>query len=265
MYREVTMIEVREVLRLRGEGLPKKRIAVQLGLDPKTVRRYLTAAAMAGVRVTAAIGDEDVRQVLLAAAPDGRSPARDGWARCLDQRASLERWLGDGLRLTKIRNCWSGRASTSRIPRCIGSRSWSCSLAKRHRRSRCSMTSRARSCSSIRAGWAGSRCPSENGDGSCLDLYRGAQCLSLWSVQFVRSASMANGLAFAPRGRSSCRPKQWRSSSSRTSSRSPPPRDPRCRSHALPPPRESSSRGSKRSSMRSHGADRHLRQSVSRV
>jgi hypothetical protein len=27
MYREVTMIEVREVLRLRGEGLPKKRIA----------------------------------------------------------------------------------------------------------------------------------------------------------------------------------------------------------------------------------------------
>ena len=37
MYREVTMIEVREVLRLRGEGLPKKRIAAQLGLDPKTV------------------------------------------------------------------------------------------------------------------------------------------------------------------------------------------------------------------------------------
>ena len=49
MYREVTMIEVREVLRLRGEGLPKKRIAAQLGLDPKTVRRYLEAAATAGV------------------------------------------------------------------------------------------------------------------------------------------------------------------------------------------------------------------------
>ncbi len=51
MYREVTMIEVREVLRLRGEGLPKKRIAAQLGLDPKTVRRYLETAATAGVRV----------------------------------------------------------------------------------------------------------------------------------------------------------------------------------------------------------------------
>ena len=55
MYREVTMIEVREVLRLRGEGLPKKRIAAQLGLDPKTVRRYLTAATTAGVRATATI------------------------------------------------------------------------------------------------------------------------------------------------------------------------------------------------------------------
>jgi hypothetical protein len=61
MYREVTMIEVREVLRLRGEGLPKKRIAAQLGLDPKTVRRYLAAAASADVRVTATISDEEVR------------------------------------------------------------------------------------------------------------------------------------------------------------------------------------------------------------
>ena len=103
MYREVTMIEVREVLRLRGDGLPKKRIAAQLGLDPKTVRRYLTAAAMAGVRVTATISDEEVRQVLLALHPTRGRPRGDGWARCLEQRAAIERWLGEGLRLTKIR------------------------------------------------------------------------------------------------------------------------------------------------------------------
>jgi hypothetical protein len=74
MYREVTMIEIWEVLRLRGEGLPKKRIAAQLGLDPKTVRRYLGAAATAGVRVTPTVSDEEVRQVLLALHPvgDGR-------------------------------------------------------------------------------------------------------------------------------------------------------------------------------------------------
>jgi Winged helix-turn helix len=103
MYREVTMIEVREVLRLRGEGLPKKRIAAQLGLDPKTVRRYLEAAATAGVAVTATISDEAVRQVLLALHPAGGRPRGDGWARCVEQRAAIERWLGDGLRLTKIR------------------------------------------------------------------------------------------------------------------------------------------------------------------
>jgi transposase len=103
MYREVTMIEVKEVLRLRGEGLPKKRIAAQLGLDPKTVRRYLRVAATAGVRVRATISDEEVRQVLLALHPAGGRPRGDGWARCLEQRPTIERWLGDGVRLTKIR------------------------------------------------------------------------------------------------------------------------------------------------------------------
>jgi hypothetical protein len=39
MFREVTMVEITEVLRLWLAGTPKKRIAAQLGLDPKTVRR----------------------------------------------------------------------------------------------------------------------------------------------------------------------------------------------------------------------------------
>jgi transposase len=103
MYREVSMMEIREVLRLRGEGVAKKRIAAQLGLDPKTVRRYLGAADTAGVRVTPTINDDDVRQVLLALHPAGGRPRGDGWARCVEQRTAIARWLGDGLRLTKIR------------------------------------------------------------------------------------------------------------------------------------------------------------------
>jgi IstB-like ATP binding protein len=55
------------------------------------------------VRVTATISDDEVRQVLLALHPAGGRPRGDGWARCLDQRAAIERWLGDGIRLTKIR------------------------------------------------------------------------------------------------------------------------------------------------------------------
>src|SRR5688572_12424143 len=104
MYREVTMIEIKEVLRLRSEGLPKKRIAAQLGLDPKTVRRYLTVAATAGVPLTGgAISEEHVRAVLLALHPSGGRPRGDGWSRCAEQRPVIERWLADGLRLTKIR------------------------------------------------------------------------------------------------------------------------------------------------------------------
>ena len=69
MFREVTMIELKEVLRLGGKGLPKKRVAAQLGLDPKTVRRYLKAATAAGLHADGdPVSDEQVRNVLLARA-----------------------------------------------------------------------------------------------------------------------------------------------------------------------------------------------------
>ena len=88
MYREVTMVEVKEVLRLWRAGLPRKRLAAQLGLDPKTVRRYLAAATAAGVRAEgAAVTDDEVRDTLLGAAAAwaagpaataGRSVSRSG-------------------------------------------------------------------------------------------------------------------------------------------------------------------------------------------
>ena len=104
MFREVTMVELKEVLRLWGEGLPKKRVAAQLGLDPKTVRRYLAAAAETGLRVDAEpVSDEQLRDVLLALHPAGGRPRGDAWTRCAEQREPIRRWLEDGLRLTKIR------------------------------------------------------------------------------------------------------------------------------------------------------------------
>src|SRR6266851_1076803 len=48
-YREVTMLEVKEVLRLWLDGVPKKRIAAQLRVDRKTVRRYVAAAVARGL------------------------------------------------------------------------------------------------------------------------------------------------------------------------------------------------------------------------
>jgi transposase len=104
MYREVTMIEFKEVLRLWREQIPKKRIAAQLGLDPKTVRRYLHAAEAAGLgdgRET--LHDEQVRDVLLALQPSGGRPHGEDWTRCSEQREAIRHWLAQGLRLTKIR------------------------------------------------------------------------------------------------------------------------------------------------------------------
>ena len=57
-YREVTMFEVKEVLRLWLAGVAKKRIAARLGLDPKTVRRYVKSALAAGIHDEATLTDE---------------------------------------------------------------------------------------------------------------------------------------------------------------------------------------------------------------
>jgi len=58
-YREVTMLEVKEVLRLWLAGVRRKRIAAQLGLNIKTVRRYLRAAHEHGLTPTASADQLD--------------------------------------------------------------------------------------------------------------------------------------------------------------------------------------------------------------
>jgi transposase len=104
MYREVTMIEVTEVLRLWRAGLPTKRLAAQLGLDPKTARRYLTVAEAVGLRPDGPPPtDDEFQRVLLALHPGGGRPRGDGWAVCAAHRDRIEGWLAEGVRLTKIR------------------------------------------------------------------------------------------------------------------------------------------------------------------
>lgn len=124
MYREVTIIELREVLRLWQTGLPKKRLAAQLGLDPKTVRRYLAAAAATGVRADGgAVSDEQLRDVLLALHPTtGGRPRGDGWSRCQEQRAAIQRWLTDRLRLTKIRKLLARTGCPDRVSEALSLR-----------------------------------------------------------------------------------------------------------------------------------------------
>jgi transposase len=96
-FREVGVVEVKEVLRLSRGGVSKKRIARQLGLDVKTVRRYLELAE----------GVDDLDAAVAAvverlAAHNGR-PRGEGWERCQEQRDYIASHLGHGVRLTKVR------------------------------------------------------------------------------------------------------------------------------------------------------------------
>ena len=105
-YREVTMLEVKEVLRLWLAGVRKKRIAAQLGLNVKTVRRYLRAAQAHGL--TTATPPDQLDDGLLAAVvsvvqPGTGRPHGDGWAACVAHRAVIERYLRADVRLSKIR------------------------------------------------------------------------------------------------------------------------------------------------------------------
>lgn len=104
MFREVPMVEVREVLRLRQMGYGLRRTAALLGLDRKTVRRYLAVAEKVGFGPESGeITDELVADVLVALQP-GRPGGWHGenWAGLESQRSLLQEWLSDGLRLTKI-------------------------------------------------------------------------------------------------------------------------------------------------------------------
>ena len=105
-YREVAMVDVKEVLRLWMEGVPRKRIAAQLGLDPKTVRRYVRTAGRAGLRPTdgeATLSDERVAVVVVALKAVPTRPHGAAWIECVRHEATIAAYLKQRVRLTKIR------------------------------------------------------------------------------------------------------------------------------------------------------------------
>jgi len=105
-FREVTMVEIREVLRLWLAGVPKKAIARRLSLDPKTVRRYITAAQEQGVdeyQGEAGLSEERFSAILAALKTPCERARGDSWERCEKQRQFIDGYLRRGVRLTKIR------------------------------------------------------------------------------------------------------------------------------------------------------------------
>src|SRR5579871_6079415 len=105
-YREVTMLEVKEVLRLWLRGVPKKGIAAQRGMDPKTVRRHIELALECGlVREGGeeALSDELLVRLAEKLRPPMSHPRGEGWQRCEEQRALVKGLLERRVKLSKIR------------------------------------------------------------------------------------------------------------------------------------------------------------------
>jgi transposase len=105
-FREVTMLEVIEVVRMWLSHRSKKEIARQLSLDVKTVRRYVRTAAECGleqVEGPAALTEEFTASLMEKLAPGGGRSRGVGWTMCEKHRDFISSRLKNGLRLTKIR------------------------------------------------------------------------------------------------------------------------------------------------------------------
>lgn len=105
-YREITVIEIKEVLRLWLQNrLGLRPIAETVGLDRKTVRRYVEAAEAAGlvrdggeVQLTDAL----VGAVIEAVRPERPSGHGAAWDACRAEHDRIEAWLDKDLKLTKV-------------------------------------------------------------------------------------------------------------------------------------------------------------------
>jgi transposase len=103
-YRELTMMEVRDVLRRIAAGQGLRDIARQTGLDRKTVRRYAQAAS--GLELTnETLQDERLVHAIIASVQERElPPLSEQRAQLTAQRARIEGWLGGHppLKLTKV-------------------------------------------------------------------------------------------------------------------------------------------------------------------
>src|SRR5262245_43208749 len=105
-YRELGMVEVREVLRrwLAGEGV--RAIARAVGVDRKTIAAYVRAAGALGVqRGSAPPTDEQLTTIATARRPgrptNARAPSSEV-ERLRPHEETVRQWLAEGLRLTKV-------------------------------------------------------------------------------------------------------------------------------------------------------------------
>lgn len=105
-YRELSVTEVLDVLRIWLKGKGYRSIAGLVAVDRKTVRRYVEAAHALGVARDGGVEqltDEVLGQVVQAVRPGRRGKPGEMRALCRSQRPRIEAWLDGGVLVPKVR------------------------------------------------------------------------------------------------------------------------------------------------------------------
>jgi transposase len=112
-YREITVIEIKEVLRLWLQNkMGMRPIAETVGVDRKTVRRYIDAAVAAGLVREGGEGqltDALIGTVIEAVRPDRPAGHGAAWEACRGEHDRIKAWLEKDLRLTKVEDLLARR------------------------------------------------------------------------------------------------------------------------------------------------------------
>ena len=98
-FREVSVVEVREVLRGWLEGVGLRKVAERAGVDRKTARRYVAAAEAEGLSReagVAALTDDLLGAVVAAVRPARRSGHGASWEMLLTREEQITRWVAGG-------------------------------------------------------------------------------------------------------------------------------------------------------------------------
>ncbi|MGH3597580.1 MAG: IS21 family transposase, partial [Mycobacterium sp.] len=105
MYREVSVIEVREVLRAWLAGSGFRTAGARAGVDRKTARRYVAAAVAAGLDRDGGVGqldDELIGTVVAAVRPDRPQGYGAAWEALCANHDRISKWIKAGLTVVKI-------------------------------------------------------------------------------------------------------------------------------------------------------------------
>jgi transposase len=105
VFREVSVIEVREVLRAWLAGKSERAVAAQAGVDRKTSKRYVRAAVAAGLSRDGGEGqltDELIGRVVSVVRPVRPDGHGLGWAELEARQQQIAGWVAGGVPVVKI-------------------------------------------------------------------------------------------------------------------------------------------------------------------